>query len=338
MRKLVLLIVLSIALIGTVVSAVDDKAGEVKETAKQGEKKIVAMINGTPIYFSEVEKRIDNFEKKFQEVNPAMKLPEEKRIKMRQDFLDRMVREKILELAAEKEKYTVSDAEIDDRINQLQKIFGDGEQAKQRFLGGISDMDDFRKNISKQIKIDKYIETQQKLTEIKVSDSEVRDYYDKNLDKFNQDEAIRISQITWRLPPEEDPEYAEKLKLAQVGASKAMQEAQSGVDFAELAKKYSQDKKTVEKGGDIGFIKRKQMVEPLENAAFALAVGEVSKPIKTQFGVYLLKATEKKDAKLMSFDEVKETVKTGLMRKKQGKSREQIYQDLRNKSKIEILL
>ncbi len=66
---------------------------------------VVAKINGQPIYFHEVEKRVDNFEKKFQEVNPAMKLPEDKRVKMRQDFLDRMVRERILEQAADKGKF-----------------------------------------------------------------------------------------------------------------------------------------------------------------------------------------------------------------------------------------
>ena len=92
--------------------------------------RVVARINGESIYFHEVEKRVDNFEKKFQEVNPAMKLPEEKRIKMRQDFLDRMVREKIMEQAARKGNFSVSDAEIDERINQLQKIL-----AKEKRLG-----------------------------------------------------------------------------------------------------------------------------------------------------------------------------------------------------------
>jgi len=337
MRKLILLLVMSVILVGTLnsVCAVE----ETKDTGKQQkEDKVVARIDGMPIYLSEVEKRVDNFEKKFQEVNPAMKLPEDKRVKMRKDFLDRMVKEKILELAASKKNYKVTDADIDERIAQLQKIFGEGEKARERFLGGISDMAEFRSNISRQIKIDKYIEERQKSTEMEVSDEEVKSYYDKNSDKFKQDESVNLRQITWRLPPEEDSEYAAKLKTAMEEAKTAMEKAQSGVKFSELVKKYSEDKKTVEKGGDIGFIQRKQLVKPLEEAAFALAVGEVSKPIKTQFGVYLLKAIGKKDAKVLSFDEAKDRIKSGLKRKKQGKSRDQIYQDLKNNTKVEVLL
>ncbi|HPQ39789.1 MAG TPA: peptidylprolyl isomerase [bacterium] len=336
MRKAVILSLL-MAMVLPVVLAADSPETAPKKDGTSDDR-VVARIDGHPIYFSEVERRVDNFEKKFQEVNPQMKLPEDKRVKMRQDMLDRMVKEKILELAAAKGNYTVTDAEIDERITQLQKLFGEGEAARERFLSGITDMDDFRKNIAKQIKIDKYIDDVQNTQTFEVSDQEIRKYYDENADKFKRDESVRISQITWRLPPEEDPEYAGTLKKAMEEAEVAMKSAQSGADFAELVKKYSDDKKTLEKGGDIGVISRKQLVEPLEEAAFSLAVGEVSKPVKTQFGIYLLKVTEKNEARQFTFDEVREDIRNGLIRNKKGASREQIYEDLRNKAKVEVLL
>lgn len=337
MRRTVILVLLTAIVMLPSVLAAEETDTTVAEKGTDNDR-VIARIDGQPIYFSEVERRVDNFEKKFQEVNPQMKLPEDKRVKMRQDMLDRMVKEKILELAAAKGNYTVSDAEIDERINQLQKLFGEGEAARERFLSGITDMADFRKNIAKQIRIDKYIEEVQKAQTFEVTDAEVRQYYDQNIEKFQRDESVRISQISWRLPPKEDPGYDEKAKTAMAEAESAMKEAQSGTDFAALVKKYSEDKKSKEKGGDIGFIRRKQLVTPLENAAFALAVGEVSKPVKTQFGIYLLKVTEKNDARQYTFDEVKDDIRKGLIRTKKGSSREQIYEDLRKKAKVEVLL
>jgi len=89
-------------------------------------------------------------------------LPEERRAQMRKQFLERIIKDKILENAASEMKIEVKDAEVDERIEQLQKIFGEGEDAKQKFLGGIKDMDEFRGNIVRQIKIDRFMELQMK--------------------------------------------------------------------------------------------------------------------------------------------------------------------------------
>ena len=311
---------------------------ETSVTGTHDPNRIVARINNQPIYFHEVEQRVDNFEKKFQEVNPAMKLPEDKRVKMRVDFLDRMVRERIMEQAAEKGNFTVTEAEIDERITQLQKIFGEGEEAKKRFLGGITDMQDFRNNIAKQIKIDKYIEHAQKDQKIEVGDQEINEYYSQNIDRFKKEESVDIQQILWRLPPKEDPTYADKLSSSMAQAEAVMKEAQSGKDFSELVKAYSQDPKMAEKEGKIGWVERKQLIQQLEDAVFSLAVGEVSRPVQTELGVFLIKALGRQDARTLPLEEVRESVRDGLLRNKQGKSREDFYQELKKKAVVEILL
>lgn len=298
--------------------------------------RIIAKVNDHPIYFHEVESRIDNFEKKFQEINPEMKLPEDKRQKMRQEFLDRMIREKIQELAAEAKKFTVEEAEIDERIRQLQKLFGEGEKAEERFLSGITDMKEFRKNIAKQIRIDKYMDSL--LKEPVISDEEISAYYNDNLDRLKEEEMVEIQQVTWRLPPREDGSFAEKLAEATAQAEEVTREAQSGRDFTELVKTYSTDPKVSENDGIVGWVKKKQLIEPLEKVVFNLTVGEVSQPVQTDLGIFVVKALNKKEARTPTLDEMRETIKDGLIRTKQGQSREKIYQDLKSQAKIEILL
>lgn len=298
--------------------------------------RIIAKVNDHPIYFDEVESRIDNFEKKFQEINPEMKLPEDKRQKMRQEFLDRMIREKIQELAAETKQITVEESEIDERIRQLQVLFGEGEKAEERFLSGISDMQEFRKNIAKQIRIDKYMDTL--LKEPEISDEEISAYYNDNIDRLKEEEMVEIQQLTWRLPPREDASYAEKLAEATAQAEEVVREAQSGRDFTELVKTYSNDPKVAENDGIIGWVRKKQLIEQMEKVVFGLAVGEVSQPIQTELGVIVVKALNKKEARTPALEDVRDNIKDGLIRTKQGQSREKIYQDLKSQAKIEILL
>lgn len=115
-------------------------------------------------------------------------------------------------------------------------------------------------------------------------------------------------------------------------AKKISKEIAGGADFAESAKKYSQDAGG-EGGGDLGYFARGQMVKPFEDAAFGLEKGKVSNPVQSEFGWHIIKIEDKRDRQPPSFDEVKDQITASLIQAKLQSA----VQEMREGAKIEIL-
>ena len=133
------------------------------------------------------------------------------------------------------------------------------------------------------------------------SDAEVQAYYDNNLDRYTEEVSLRVSHILLRT---QDRDAAEVRAQAESIAA----EARGGADFAELARRHSEDDGTREAGGDLGTIARGQMVPEFEGAAFALEQDEISDPVTSMFGVHVIKATEKTGGTTRTLDEVRDDI------------------------------
>ncbi len=94
---------------------------------------------------------------------------------------------------------------------------------------------------------------------------------------------------------------------AKARADSIYQMLKSGADFAELARKYSDDKGSAKKGGNIGYFERRMMIKPFDEVAFNLKKGEISKPVLTKFGFHIIKVTD--IAPLPSFERMKDKLK-----------------------------
>jgi Parvulin-like peptidyl-prolyl isomerase len=136
---------------------------------------------------------------------------------------------------------------------------------------------------------------------LNVPDAELKAIYDKNIEKYRTQERVRVRHIlikTLDKPKEELPKLEAK-------ANDLLKQIKGGADFAELAKKNSEDPGSAVKGGDLDWVTRGQMVKPFEDAAFSLKPKEISNVVKTQYGFHIVQVTEKEPGRVKPFEEVK---------------------------------
>ena len=141
-----------------------------------------------------------------------------------------------------------------------------------------------------------------------LTDDEVRQYYDANLSQYQTPGQVRASHILLRIDGDDEAVAARAADLAA--------EARGGADFAELAREHSQDEANADNGGDLGLFGRGRMVPEFENAAFALAEGEISDPVRSPFGYHVIQATEKQEEITQPFAEVRGAIENTLKRER----------------------
>ncbi len=178
--------------------------------------------------------------------------------------------------------------------------------------------------------------------QVSITDSMLKDYFDKNQDRFikpmkvsvdfvelNLDEvtksispsdddlAILYDEEKNRFSTDEERKAQHILVEKKVTADQVISLINEGKSFEDLAKEYSIDTGSKDSGGDLGFFGIGVMVPEFETAVFAMKEGEVSAPIKSEFGFHVIKLNKIKESSLKSFDEVKEQL-VKIYQKNQG--------------------
>lgn len=134
-------------------------------------------------------------------------------------------------------------------------------------------------------------------------EADAKALYEQRLETYDAPEQVHARHILLRL---ESGAAAEAVEERRKQAEAIRARIAGGEDFATLASSLSEDPGTQASGGDLGFFKRGQMVKPFEDAAFALAPGELAPVFRSDFGFHVLRVEERKPAQLRSFDEVRE--------------------------------
>jgi peptidyl-prolyl cis-trans isomerase C len=173
---------------------------------------------------------------------------------------------------------------------------------------------------------------------VNVTDADAKKYYEDNPARFEEPEKVRASHI---LLMTTDPTTKAELTEDQKAAKRKQMEgilkrARAGEDFAKLAKEYSEDPGSKDKGGEYTF-PRGQMVPEFEAAAFSLGTNQVSDIITTRFGYHIIKLSEKIPARKVEFAKAESDIKEGLTQQALQKQFPEYIAKLKKEAGVEIL-
>ena len=289
---------------------------------------VLARVNGQEVKKSDFDLLVRNIELS------RGPIPTERRDEVLRAALNQLVEYTLLQQEAKNRKVMVSDAEVNERIKQMQGQFPTEEAFKKALSARDMSIDRLRDDARVDMVITRLVEDEV-ATAQPPTDAECKDYYDKNPDKFKLGEAVRASHILI-LADDKADEATKKKARAQIEA--VNKRVKAGEDFAQLAKEHSQDGSAAQ-GGDLDFFGRGRMVPPFEQAAFALKPGEVSDIVTTQFGYHIIKVTERRTESTIPFDDqLQERLRQILTEQKKQEKAASFVASLKQKSKIEVLV
>ena len=144
---------------------------------------------------------------------------------------------------------------------------------------------------------------------VQISDDDLKARYQRDIQQYEVPNRVHVEHILFMTVGKPDAEVDEIKKKAE----DVLKQVKKGAKFEDLAKKYSEDPGTKDKGGDLGFIVQGQTVPEFEKVAFSLQPGSVSDLVKTQYGFHIIKVLAKETAHTKPFDEVKDSIRAPMM-------------------------
>jgi parvulin-like peptidyl-prolyl isomerase len=200
---------------------------------------------------------------------------------------------------------TVTDKDIAARLKQIKKQYFGGSETrykKQLKDQGLTD-EQVKADVKAQLISEKIFKNV--TDDVKVTDAQIKKYYDEHQSQYGVPEQREVAHI-----------LVKKKELAD----KLYDQIKNGADFSKLAKQYSQDPGSKKQGGKLT-ISKGQTVGPFDQTAFLLSTGQVSRPVKTDFGYHIIKALgEVKPAKTTPFAKVKSSIRQQLLQQKKNEA------------------
>lgn len=229
-------------------------------------------------------------------------------------ILARLVRQEALAQGV-----TVDSDEIAGELAAIEEQAGGPEQLAAALAGYNMTVEDLKEQIALNLTVRSLV-----AGGIEVTDDEVRSYFDENRERLGQPEQVRARHILVKTREE-----AEELR----------DQILAGADFAEVARAHSTDPGSAAQGGDLGWFGRGQMVQPFEEAAFALEPGELSEPVETAYGYHLILVEDRQDAQEAIFDDgMRASIREMLFEQKLSQRIPEWLNELRSGAEVEILL
>ncbi|MBV9408068.1 MAG: peptidylprolyl isomerase, partial [Candidatus Eremiobacteraeota bacterium] len=259
----------------------------------------IASVNGQAITRADFDKKLES--------SPAAR-----------QALNQMVQQDLIDQYARDKKVDVSEAEIDKKEAETKARFPAGQFEQILKQQGLTESD-VQNILKQQLVLEKAVAPQ-----VKVSDADVKAYFDKNHALFDKPEQVKARHI-----------LVADAKTAQTVLAKLKADP-SDASWLALAKQYSTDPSTKDKGGDLGYFGRGQMVPAFQDAAFGAKVGQIVGPVKSPFGYHVIQVEDKKPATKATFANTKDQIKQQLTQQQEAQQVPLFLQQLRSNAKIDV--
>lgn len=295
MKKPLLTLLLSILVSITIISCGSD------------EKKLVARINGAPLTESEFNSRVVSQMLAFVPGGDVRSVPPEARAQIKKSVFTSLVGRELLFQAAVEQNVAASEDDVTLEISKKRSSFGSEREFQEQLrMRGLTEIQ-FRAELHKELTIDNYLDWMvDNKPEKELGDP--LEFYSENTEQFKEPETAHVNHIFLALPGGAD-DSARKSKLSLAAELKSR--LAGGADFADIATEFS-DSKDAESGGDLGYIERGAILEPLEATVFNMDRNDPPVIVETPFGVHLVLVLERKEERLVPFEEVEQRISAHL--------------------------
>ena len=210
--------------------------------------------------------------------------------------LETLILKKIVQLEAKDQGIEVTQEEIDEEMQYFYDQYGGEENFLSLLQMSGMTKEDYEKDVKEYLTMNKIMEKR-----IPISEDEMKKYFEENKDKFATKEQVQASHI---------------LVKDEATAKEVKEKLDAGEDFAKLAKEYSTDTGTKDKGGELGYFSKGKMVEEFEKVAFSMKVGDISDPVKSDNGYHIIKVTDHVEAAEANYETSKDQIKKILLQSK----------------------
>lgn len=278
-------------------------------------KDAAAQVGETVITTADLDARVAEIQAQMPGKTPDPATDKEGFKQFQAQVLDYMITLEVLGQKSAELGVTITDEDVQAQLDSVKQMFGGDEAAFEAALKEQNlTLDQLLKNLRERELLNKAAEAATK--DVTVSDEAIAAYYDEHKADFEKP-ASRTARHILFAPGEGGDAQAEhtdaEWETARAEAEAARKRIMDGEDFATVARELSEDPGSKEQGGDLGEVSKGVMVPAFEEAVFSMAAGEVSQPVKTQFGYHVIKVESVNEARQQTLDEVKEQIKAQLL-------------------------
>jgi peptidyl-prolyl cis-trans isomerase SurA len=293
--------------------------------------RVAALVNGDVVTLSELADRAGPALLRAEQLPPGPERDEAHNVALKRAFED-VVAERLLQSKATELQLEATEAQIDEAVEDIKRRNSFDDAALERALKeqGI-DKATFRVNVKREY--DAFLVLQYQVrSKIKVSDDDLKNYYQTHPQEYGGEEELRVRHIF--LPLAEGASKADEAKVRATG-ERVLQRLKTGEDFAAVAREVSKGP-SAQDGGDLGWLRRGTIQKALEDAAFALQDGHFSGLVRAGQGLHVVKVEGRRVGGARSFEDAKEEIRNRLLEEQVGQTRQQVLEELRKGAVVEV--